>query len=76
MRSAAFNRAERTRRRSRPATARQTRTLAGLCKTAGIEMPVCRWSHQASDAIDRVLKAIREPTLELRWDLPGEKGTH
>jgi hypothetical protein len=29
----------------------------------GIEMPVCRWSHQASDAIDRALKAIREPTL-------------
>ncbi len=26
-------------------------------------MPVCRWSHQASDAIDRVLKALREPTL-------------
>lgn len=63
MRSGAFTRAERRRQKHRPVTAPQTRTLARLCKTAGIEMPVCRWSHQASDAIDRVLQLIREPTL-------------
>jgi len=45
--SAAFSRAEWTRRRSRPASAPQL---------AGIEEPEVNWSHQASDAITRLLK--------------------
>jgi hypothetical protein len=34
---------------------------------AGVELPIVRWSHEASDAITRLLKIVREPTLDLRW---------
>ena len=67
MKSAAFTRAERTRRRSRPVSAPQRRTLARLARLADMEEPIVRWSHEASDAIARLLKHLREPTLGLRW---------
>ena len=47
----------------RPANAAQRRTLAYLSRTAGMEEPRVYWSHQASDAIDRLEQMVREPTL-------------
>jgi hypothetical protein len=32
---------------------------------AGIEMPIVRWAHQASDAITRLEGIVRQPTLDL-----------
>jgi hypothetical protein len=51
------------RRRNKPVTAAQTRTLGRLARIAGVEMPVCRWSSEASDAIDRMETVARQPTL-------------
>jgi hypothetical protein len=63
--SAAFTRAERTRRRSQPVSAPQRRKLAYLARIAEIEMPVVHWAHQASDAIERLEGIVRQPTLDL-----------
>jgi len=59
----AFQKAERNRRRYKPVNTGQTRKLARLARIAGVEMPVCRYSHEASDAIDRMATVARQPTL-------------
>jgi hypothetical protein len=63
MRSPAFQRAERARKRFRPATPAQTRELVRLSHTAEIETPQVRTKAQASDALTRLEKFLREPTL-------------
>lgn len=63
MSSAAFQRAERKRRNSSTPSEGQTRKLARLARIAGVEMPECTWSHEASDAIDRMHAIATQPTL-------------
>lgn len=63
MRSATFSRAERKRRNSKTVTAAKTRVLARYSKAAGVEMPICRWDHEANDAIERMKTVATWPTL-------------
>lgn len=62
-RSAAFLRAERTRRRERTVSPRQRYTLTRLATQAGIELPTVRWSREASDAIKRLKDYVEQPVL-------------
>jgi hypothetical protein len=64
MRSAAFLEAERARRANRLPSDRQRRTLALLSRRAGIEMPEVRWRSEASDAITRLERLLRQPILD------------
>jgi hypothetical protein len=59
----AFLNAERTRRLRKPVSRPQRDTIDYLAGTAGIETPIVRWGNEASDAIDRLLTVVRQPTL-------------
>jgi hypothetical protein len=61
--SPAFQRAERTRSRRKPATAPQRRRIAELARKAGVEPPRVYWSTDASKVIDVLGKMVRQPTL-------------
>lgn len=63
MSSRAFLVAEQARRRFKPVSAPQRGTLARYSRMAGIELPIVRTSTQASDAISRLEKIVRQPTL-------------
>lgn len=58
-----MQRAERARKRFRPATPAQKRALIRRSREAGMEVPVVRTKAQASDALTRLEKFLREPTL-------------
>jgi hypothetical protein len=63
-RSAAFNTAERARRRFVPAAAPQRSKIAYLSRTGGIEEPIgVRTSSQASKVLNRLEAIVRQPTL-------------
>ena len=64
MNSPAFIAAERAGRTRRPASAAQRHKLVGLAKRAGVEVPRVYWSCDASDAIERLEKRMRQPMLE------------
>jgi hypothetical protein len=62
--SPAMRKAERARKRFRPVSAPQRKTLARLSKRAGIELPEVRTKAQAGDALDRLKSFLTQPQLE------------
>jgi hypothetical protein len=46
-----------------PVTPAQRRYLKVLCEQTGVELPVVRWSHEATQVIDRLERRRRQPTL-------------
>lgn len=61
--SAAFVSAERSRRYRKGTTPAQRRRLEQLAGQLGIEVPAVAWRDEASDAITRLERLLRQPAL-------------
>ena len=64
MSRAAFRKAERRRRTEHLPTKGQRYIIRRLSAEAGIELPIVRWSSEASDAIKRLKQYLAQPMLE------------
>ena len=60
----AFRKAERARRSRHPVSLEQRMHLERLSRAAGVVMPRVHNSKQATDAITRLEKGLRQPELE------------